>query len=168
MVQRDRAPPSERFSLNRPPAFRLVLGESTGLFGLGLERSSRDQARRHFALATSCFQEEHCKTEQGIGLLTISVGQQAANLDLPNLRCGVTASPLDKPFIVTGERAPPTRTSSSGLKAIGGMELSSTVPVLRLNPRHRALWAEPVLLQRMTSSRQGKPEKESSIQRKSN
>jgi len=81
MVQRDKAPPSERVSLNRPPALRLVLGESTGLFGFGLERFSRDQARRHFALATSCFQEEHCKTEQGIGLLTISVRQRAANLD---------------------------------------------------------------------------------------
>jgi len=81
MVQRDGAPPSERVSLNRLPALRLVLGESTGLFGLGLERSSRDQARRHFALATSCFQEDYCKTEQGIGLLTISVRQQAANLD---------------------------------------------------------------------------------------
>jgi len=67
MVQRDRAPPSERVSLNRTPALRLVLGDSTGLFGFGLERSSRDQARRHFALATSCFQEENCKTEQGIG-----------------------------------------------------------------------------------------------------
>jgi len=81
MVQRDRAPPSERVVLNRPPALRLVLGESTRLFGLGLERSSRDQARRHFALATSCFQGDYCKTEQGIGLLTISVEQRAANLD---------------------------------------------------------------------------------------
>jgi len=68
--------------LKRPPALRLVLGKSTGLFGFGLERSLRDQARRHFALATSCFQEEYCKTEQGIGLLTISVRQRAANLDL--------------------------------------------------------------------------------------
>jgi len=28
---------------------------------------------------------------------------------LPNLRCGGTASLPDKPFIVTGERVPPTR-----------------------------------------------------------
>ena len=81
MVQRDRAPPSKRISLNRPLALRLVLGENAGLFGLGLERSSRDQARLHFALATSCFQEDYCKTEQGIGLLTISIRQRAANLD---------------------------------------------------------------------------------------
>ena len=86
-----------------------MLGESTGLFGLGLERSSRDQARRHFAIATSSFQEDYCRTEQGIGLLTISVRQRAANLDLPNLRCGGTASLPDKPFVVTGERVPPTR-----------------------------------------------------------
>jgi len=109
MVQRDGAPPSERVSLNRPPALGLVLGENTGQFGLGLERSSRDQARRHFALATSCFQEEYCKTEQDIGILTISVRQRAANLDLPNLRCGGTASPPDKPFVVTGLQVPPTR-----------------------------------------------------------
>jgi len=63
MVQRDRPPPSERVSLNRPPALRLVLGENTGLFGLGLERSSKDQAKRHFALATSCFREDNCRTE---------------------------------------------------------------------------------------------------------
>ena len=109
MVQRDRASPSERVLLNRPPAFRLVLGENTGLFGLGLERSSRDQAKRHFALATSCFQGDYCKTEQDIGLLTISVRQRAANLDLPNLRCGRTASLPDKPFIVTGKRVSSTR-----------------------------------------------------------
>jgi len=53
MVQRDRAPPSERVSLNRPPALRLVMGESTGLFGFGLERFLRDQAKWHFASATS-------------------------------------------------------------------------------------------------------------------
>jgi len=81
MVQRDRAPPSRRVILNRPPAFRLVLGENTGLFGLGLERSSRDQAKQHIALATSCFRGDYCKTEQDIGLLTISVRQRAANLD---------------------------------------------------------------------------------------
>ena len=81
MVQRDGAPPSERVSLNVLPALRLVLGESTGLFGLGLERSSKDQAKHHFALATSCFRGDYCKTEQGIGLLTISVRQRAANLD---------------------------------------------------------------------------------------
>jgi len=81
VVQRDRAPPSERVSLNRPPALRFVLGESTWLFGFGLERSSRDQAKRHIALATSCFREDYYKTEQGIGLLTISVRQRAANLD---------------------------------------------------------------------------------------
>jgi len=109
MVQRGGAPLVERVSLNRPPALRLVLGESTGLFGLGLERSSRDQARRHFALATSCFQEDYCKTEQGIGLLTISIRQRAANLDLPNLRCEGTASLPDKPFIITGERVSTTR-----------------------------------------------------------
>jgi len=48
---------------------------------LGLERSSRDQAKRHFALATFCFREDYCKIEQGIGLLIISIRQRAANLD---------------------------------------------------------------------------------------
>jgi len=44
-----------------------------------------------------------------------------------------------------------------------------TIPGLIAEPSGVApFWAEPVLLQRLTSSRQGKPKKESSVQRKAN
>jgi len=65
-----------------------------------------------------------------------------------------------------------TQAFSTGLLNYEREAPSSGVLQLRishsLNLTPAGWQAEPILLQRMTSSRQGKPEKESSVQRKAN
>jgi len=75
MIQRDRVLTSEHVSLNKPSVLRLVFGECIRPFNSGLNRSLRDQAQVAFHLSDLSFRVEYCKTEQGSGLLTISVRQ---------------------------------------------------------------------------------------------
>ena len=75
MVQRDRVPPSEQFFIEQTtsvsPCARQEHWVVRPRLGAVLKRSSQVA----FRLSDLLFREEHCKTEQGIGLLTISVRQ---------------------------------------------------------------------------------------------
>ena len=167
MVQRNRAPPSEQVSLNSPPAFRLVLGENTGLFGLGLERSLRDQARRHFALATSYSGQSTARLNKTSVFWQYQSGSGG--------QFGLAKFALWRDSTSPGQAVCSYWRTSASCSNVQFWSQGNRwnrviviVPVLKLNPWRLVLWAEPVLLQRMTSSRQGKPEKESSVQRKAN
>ena len=128
--------------------------------GAVLKRSSQAA----FRLSDLLFRAEYCKTEQDIGLQSGSGGQ-----------FGLAKFALWRDSTSPGQAVCSYwRTSAScsnfqfWSQGNRWNRVIVIVPVLKLNPWYPVLWAEPVLLQRMTSSRQGKPEKESLVQGKAN
>jgi len=120
MVQRDRVPPSEQFFIEQTTSVSPCARQEHWAVRLRLGAVLKRSSQAAFRLSDLLFPGRALQDWARHRPFDHISQAAAANLDLPNLRCGGTASPPDKPFVFTGERVPPTRTSSSGLKAIGG------------------------------------------------